>query len=212
MNNSPVTIPAPSVGSLEAGDPRIDLAHATQVARRVMERVDAVNGTNQSPCPEWDARLVAGHIIAVLERIAGFAEGKRHEELSSMTDVPAEELMSHFDRAAHHVESVWSDDAVLDRILILPFAELPGAVAARIYTSELLVHAWDLATAIGVTVEWPEALVEQAVAVITQGIPPERGDDVPFDDVVPTDSSAAPVERLVAWVGRDPRAHAPQSA
>jgi uncharacterized protein (TIGR03086 family) len=92
-------------------------------------------------------------------------------------------------------------------MLVLPFATLPGAISLAIYVSEVTVHTWDLATALGVRVDWDDAVVSGALLAMEQALPPsQRGADngVPFGDVVPTPDDAPAIDRLVAWVGRDP--------
>ncbi|MEZ5341855.1 MAG: TIGR03086 family metal-binding protein [Acidimicrobiales bacterium] len=89
--------------------------------------------------------------------------------------------------------------------LALPFATLPGIVALHIYTSEVLVHTWDLATAIGVDVDWDNDVVLGALVMMTNALPADgRGDEVPFGDVVEVADDARPIDRLVAWLGRTP--------
>jgi uncharacterized protein (TIGR03086 family) len=74
-----------------------------------------------------------------------------------------------------------------------------------VYAAELLVHAWDLAVAIGVDPAWHDDDADAAVAILRAGIPTTpRGAEMPFDPVVEVSAGARPVERLVAWVGRDP--------
>ena len=53
------------------------------------------------------------------------------------------------------VDRVWgldgSDDAVLDRVLTVPWGTMPGRFVGFGYLQELTVHAWDLAAATGRT-------------------------------------------------------------
>ena len=91
-------------------------------------------------------------------------------------------------------------------MVIVPWGTIPGAVALAVYSSELLVHAWDLATAIGVEPQWHQGDVETALGVVEVGIPaePRNPEDMPFGAVVPTADDAPTIDRLVAWMGRTP--------
>lgn len=199
-----VTLPNPPTGPLDERDPRHGLARATMLARVVTQRVTSQNATAISPCPEWDARAVAGHIIAVLDRLAGFTHGIPSADLPFLHDLRVDQLEPEFDRAAHALQAAWSSPSILSQMLVLPFATLPGSVAAGIYTSELLVHTWDLATAIDVAVQWPDDLILQILPGIKAGIPFERGPGIPFGPVPTIPENAAPIDQLVAWLGRKP--------
>jgi uncharacterized protein (TIGR03086 family) len=99
----------------------------------------------------------------------------------------------------------WADDRLLGQPMVLPFATLPGAAALAIYTAEIMIHAWDLTTALGVSPAWDQEVAARVLPIIQQGIPAEgRGPEMPFDPVVPTADDAPAIDRLVAWVGRDP--------
>lgn len=199
-----ITLPNSSTGPLDERDPRHGLARATVLARLVTQRVTPENATMISPCPEWDARSVAGHIIAVLDRLAGFTHGIPAEDLPFLHDLRVDQLETQFDRAAHALQEAWSSSSVLSQMLVLPFATLPGSVAARFYTSELLVHTWDLATAIQVPVQWPDDLILQILPGARAGIPLERGPGIPFGPVPTIPDNAPPIAQLVAWLGRRP--------
>jgi uncharacterized protein (TIGR03086 family) len=66
------------------------------------------------------------------------------------------------------------------------------------------VHGWDLARATGRTVSYPDDVVEQEIAFSREflgRIPPDRE---PFAPSRPVPADAAPLDRLVALLGRDP--------
>lgn len=89
--------------------------------------------------------------------------------------------------------------------MVVPWATLPGAVVLAIYAAEIQIHSWDLAMALGLRPDWEQDLAEAGLAVVRLGIPAEgRGLEVPFDPVVPTAEDAPAMDRLVAWMGRDP--------
>ena len=79
----------------------------------------------------------------------------------------------------------------------LPFAEIPGQIFIGMRTSDVLTHAWDLATATGQSTDLdPELATEQLAAVRAFVGPQFRGPGQPFGDEQPCSSAA---RRLINW-------------
>ncbi len=201
-----ITHPHTSSEPLGDDDPRTPMARAVALAGAVIAHVDASNENNPSPCDDWNAGEVARHMVAVLDRVAGFPQGIDGDTLPLVVDLETPGTYSErFTASAHAVQLAWSDDAVLGQMLTLPWAVLPGAITIAIYTCELTVHTWDLAQAIGVQPEWHEADVTKCVEVMQMGIPAEPRDaDTPFGPVVEVPADAPSIDKLVAWVSRQP--------
>ena len=89
------------------------------------------------------------------------------------------------------------------------------------YTNELTVHTWDLATALGIQPDWDPQVVEVSYRAITMGLPPlgrtemfeqiaaampeeERTGRAPFGEAVAVPDDAPAIDRLVAYTGRRP--------
>src|SRR5438034_197071 len=70
---------------------------------------------------------------------------------------------------------------------------------------EAVTHGGDLATATSQPTGYPHEVVEAAFAAGRGMLEPRfRGEGKPFGDEVEAPSSAPPLERLVAFMGRDP--------
>jgi uncharacterized protein (TIGR03086 family) len=69
--------------------------------------------------------------------------------------------------------------------------------------NELLVHAWDFATAIGRPLDAPPELAERVLEL--GELTPELRAMAGFDDAVPVPPDASALDRLVAHTGRVPR-------
>jgi uncharacterized protein (TIGR03086 family) len=203
MTTTPTT---PWTVTIPTDDPRIAFAGALQVAGAVVGELGPDGASNPTPCAEWDALTLAQHIIAIVHRVAALPSGRDLTTLPAICDdVPLDDLVDAFAGASMVLEQQWRDDDLLDRTMTLPFGQLPGSATMGVYAAELLVHAWDLAVAIGVEPVWRDDDVEAALAIVRAGIPAEPRDaQMPFDPVVAVPPAAPPIERLVAWVGRDP--------
>ncbi len=81
--------------------------------------------------------------------------------------------------------------------------DLPRAAVLAVYTADLLVHAWDLATAMDCSLNWPEDDVVASLAMAKAGFPDESRDALPFDHSVASEPNASTIERLAAWTGRN---------
>jgi len=208
-----------------AADPRPLLFAAAAQAVRLVEAlqadIDAGPGTSgpgasvsvldaPTPCTEYGVRDLAGHVLAVLRRIEHVATGGNPLDVPQEVRGVADAGWAATAQAdAGTMKATWSDDAVLDRMLTLPWATLPGRAAALAYTQELTVHAWDLAAAIGRVSELDDSLAVAVLPLARQFVPADqRGGHVPFGPVVELASrdlgSAGPYDELVAWLGRDP--------
>jgi uncharacterized protein (TIGR03086 family) len=185
--------------------PAFASATATAVAAATAVRPDQLDGP--TPCTEYDVRALLGHLVSVLRRVAAVGRGEPPSSVPQVTtDVPDDGWGQAARAAADDVLAVWADDALLDRQLTLPFGTLPGAAALATYTGELTTHTWDLAAATGQVPEWDPRVVTAALAATRRALPAaNRGEGIPFGPVVPVPDDAPPIDRLVAWQGRDPR-------
>lgn len=209
----PTTTPRPLVvdhtdgAPLAHDDPRVPFARSVQTARAVVAEVDPTNADRPTACPDWDAEMMACHLVAILDRVTGAAEGKDLMSMPLLHDTTVDDLVGSFDAAARRLHDTWSDPRLLDTEMTLPFGVLPGAAVMAVYASEVLTHTWDLAAAIGVEPNWHEGDALMAAAVVREGIPAEpRGAEMPFDPVVAVADDAPAIHHLVAWLGRNPAA------
>ena len=195
---------------LAPDDPRLAFAKAVALGGTVIAGLRADQMELPTPCESMNVRQLCGHLIAALQRLAAVARGDEDPFGGSSHPITAavdgDQWPAAWIDAAHDVQAAWTDPALLGAMLTLPFATLPGAVVIGIYTSEVTVHSWDLATATGQQLVWDDEVVASALAVMRVGLPAEpRGGELPFGTVVPVPAEAPLIDQLVAWNGRDPR-------
>ncbi|MCX5015679.1 TIGR03086 family metal-binding protein [Streptomyces sp. NBC_00555] len=201
------TASTPSTPSASAAvDTRPDLAAAVALAGRTLAAVRPDQYDSPTPCAEFDVRRLSSHLVGVLRRISVIGRGEDPFSVPSFADELADgEWAAAWEPAAREAARVWADPGVLDRDLRLPMGVRPGVVAAAVYTNELIVHTWDLATATGQRPDWDTDLLERLVEVVRRALPAEtRGGRIPFAEVVPVAADASALDRLVAWSGRRP--------
>lgn len=188
-------------------DPRPAFVTALGIARGVLAGVRSDQFDGPTPCTEFDVRILAGHIVGVVRRVAHIGTGGHFDLVPASADGVADaDLVAAFDEARVDYDRVWVDDAVLTRMLTLPWAQLPGWIALSIYVSELSVHTWDLAVATGQSPAWDDDVLQLGLDAMQRGLPAEGRDNdfVPFDPVVDVPADAPVIDRLVAWNGRRP--------
>lgn len=212
------TVPGPD-------DPRTVFAHAVATAGRAIAAVRPEQLDLPTPCDQFDVRALLGHLLVVLRRVALLGEGNDPMALPRViTGVDDGAWLDTWRGDAHRVQAAWTDDA-LGRTMVLPWVTAPGAAMLAMYTSELTVHTWDLATATGQHPQWDDQVVavstaaaqrglpsgdrEAAFAELMANLPPNApagfgADGRPFGNPVAVDEQASPIDRLVAWYGRRP--------
>ncbi len=120
-----------------------------------------------------------------------------------MPDLVGDDPLGSFDAAIGAFNTAIDQPGAMDRTIKLPFGEFPAPVTLAILKFDLTVHAWDLATATGQKFEPSDELVAEADAMARQIIAPEARDGDTFAAEVTPPPNAKPIERLVAFAGRE---------
>ena len=211
--------------SLAAEDPRLTFAKAVALGTAVVGRVGPHQLDNRTPCPEFDVRALLGHLVTVLRRVAALGRGEDAFAPRVLAAVEGDAFHRAWIDAAVDVDEAWADDAVLDRTMVLPWAQRTGAATLVSYVNEVTVHTWDLATATGQRPAWDPEVLSLAFdgirfmpgqnraamfRAVASSMPPGlRNFADPFADAVPVPDDSPLIDRLVAWNGRRPGAGRP---
>jgi uncharacterized protein (TIGR03086 family) len=194
-------------------DPRPQFATSLTTATDVLARVRPDQWALPTPCDEFDVHDLVQHLLGVVDRIT--AVGTQSDPFA----IPAREVsMAEWTDACAALWRVWGDDATLDVPSPLPWAPGDGTVALAHYVTELTVHTWDLATAIGAEVEWDHDVLAMVAARMTDYLPADGRAAVfapmkeglpftppdPYVDAVPLTGDVPLIDRIVAWYGRQP--------
>ena len=116
--------------------------------RRLTEILDAVPATawtSPSPCPEWSAAEVVGHLIATQRDFLG----THGVDLGAAPDVAADAAAA-WREHSRQVREALSDDAVHGKQFDGFFGPTTvGAALEQFYVWDMVVHRWDIARAVG---------------------------------------------------------------
>jgi uncharacterized protein (TIGR03086 family) len=152
----------------------------TEIAQKVNDRWGS-----PSPCPEWDAR-------GVLEHVIGFHDVLLLKPLDAKPKRPTGDPVERWSVTVDALFTVLSQPGVLD----------DKASLISYLTTEVLVHTWDLASAIGVTVTLDPRLCRLGLdRALANG---ERMQSDMFATSFAVAEHASLQDRLLAAFGRDP--------
>ncbi|WP_163505701.1 TIGR03086 family metal-binding protein [Fodinicola acaciae] len=186
-------------------EPRPLFGKALDQAGRVIAAAGDASMGLPTPCDDFDVRALCGHLVSVVRRIEHVGGGGRPFDIPQITtDVP-DGFPAAFAKARAEMEATWSDDAVLDKVLVLPFGEFPGRIALSAYTQEIVMHSWDLAKALGRLDLLDDELAETVLPIARRAVPAEpRGGRIPFGPVVEVPADAGAYAQLAGYLGRQP--------
>lgn len=193
------------MGSPSALDDPV-LRHS-QAAAAFARRVAAVRPEQwdaPTPCTEWDVRALVGHLVDEHRWLVPLLGGRSLEEAGHhlagepVGDAPAQAWEAVLAEAGPAVER-----ADLGATVHLSYGDAPAAHYLSELTTDVVVHGWDLATALGIDPD-PEP---DLVAAVLAWVEPRSGglaDTGLFDPPQPVDDDADALTRLVALTGRRP--------
>lgn len=141
----------------------------TSLADQFGARVEAAPDDawdNQSPCEGWTARNVVNHVADIQRRLVWRINGSEDEPEAIAADADPKATWRESYAAT---KEALAQPGALDKTVPGPMGEMPISMAVgRIYASEVLVHAWDLARAVG----GDETLDADAVSQAFKGLEP----------------------------------------
>ena len=143
---------------------------------QVVQGLDPSQLALPSPCTEWTVRDVINHITGGATMFAVCVEeGSVPDDLLGQLmggDNLGDDFRGAWGTAATRAVAAFESPGALDKMVKLPFGEMPASIALNIAIFDVLTHAADIATATGQTIE-DTALIETALGVGQQMIGPD---------------------------------------
>ncbi len=115
---------------------------------KVVAGVDAVQLTCPTPCSEWDVRATLDHLIGATWMFTLANEGEAVGE--DARGIGDDEPLTALTKAAEANLASWRTPGAFDGDRTFPFGTFPADAAVMMNLSEVIVHTWDIATALGV--------------------------------------------------------------
>jgi uncharacterized protein (TIGR03086 family) len=154
---------------------------------------------NQSPCDEWTARDVVGHVVQTQGMFLGFV-GRDLGDLPSVDDDPA----GAWSAASSTVLAALDDPEVAGQTFEGYFGESTlEAAVDRFLSADLIVHGWDLARATGQDETIEPGDIDDMFA-LARGFGDALRSPGAFGPEVEAPPGASEQDKLLAFLGRRP--------
>ena len=184
------------------------LATMQQVLDRTNQVVDKVDDSqlgNSTPCTEWTVRDVINHVTGGATM---FAECVEHGSIPDDRfgqliggDNLGNDWRASYRTASDNARAAFGAPGVLDRMVKLPFGEMPAGAALNIAIADVMTHACDIAKATGQTIDDPK-LLDTALETAHQVISPDFRQPGFFDAEQTVPAGASAMDKLLAFAGR----------
>lgn len=181
------------------------LQRVVDQTNRVVDHVTDAQMANPSPCEGWCVRDVINHITGGATMFALSAEqGSVPDDVLGRLmggDNLGQDPKGAWATASTKALTAFGEPGVLDKIVTLPFGDMPASAALSIAVFDVLTHAVDIASSTGQEIQDVE-LVETALAMGHQMVGPELRQPGVFDAEQPVAADAPATTRLLAFAGR----------
>jgi uncharacterized protein (TIGR03086 family) len=188
-----------------SGEPAVDwLALQKQAHREFALRLAAITDW-EAPTPddEWSVRDLVRHVVGEQQLVPQLLAGRTIPQARKNVEPLGDDLRAEWWLYSLAASAAW-DAADPDAVVSLPFDSVPVTQYLREQTSDVAIHSWDLARAVGAD----EALDDELVCAVWTVFEPHR------DTLAASGLYASPVtvpddaplqSRLLAVTGRDDR-------
>nr|CEL19438.1 hypothetical protein [Kibdelosporangium sp. MJ126-NF4] len=157
-----------------------------------------------TPCADWTLHGLLRHLVSEDTAFAAATTaGTEWSDVDWNAGSLGTDPVAAYRKAAEGYLAAFEPDAVLQRRMrVNVFGVVSGSTAVTMHLIDTVVHGWDVAKTIGVGYSPDEQLCAVALAAMRR-FPADRP-SVSFDMVVAVDDDASELDKLVAYVGRDP--------
>jgi uncharacterized protein (TIGR03086 family) len=190
---------------------RSELLDSYENAAVIVSGITAEDLGQPTPCHKYDVARLIDHIVEAGHRAAALGRGQTPPPGDVSPHVELSDAPGQLRHAAEDAAQAWNDDSRMSSTFTMPWGEeFTGATLVDMYLAELAAHAWDLAQATGQIDKLDPSVAVTALEGARAMIKAEYRDMVepgsPFGKEVVPPPGADDWERLVAFMGRDPRA------
>jgi uncharacterized protein (TIGR03086 family) len=171
----------------------------------VLDNTTTAQLTNPTLCTEWTVRDLVNHMVGGATMFAISAEqGSVPDDLLGQLmggDNVGDDPKGAWATASQRALVAFERPGAMEKMVKLPFGEMPGGIALNIAIFDVTTHAVDIARATGQHVSDTE-LLEGSLAIGRQMIGPELRAPGVFGDEQPIADTASAEDRLLAFAGR----------
>lgn len=181
-----------------------DLGPAARELARVARQVDDADLDRPTPCGQWTARDLLGHLLGLTAHFALVARHTAPERGGPPQDVP-DAWRAELDTRLGDLAVAWTEPGAWEGEGSAGGVTMPNAQLGVVALEELVLHGWDLAQAVGAELAVRDedlAAVAEFVAGFEHAAPEQRAGlyGPVVDAPVATD-----LDRVLALAGRHPQ-------
>jgi uncharacterized protein (TIGR03086 family) len=178
------------------------------VIGNVVDNIEPDQLDHPTACDPWTVRDVINHVTTGAE-VFGLCvrEGDaRDDELAEImtTDRLGDDYKASFHRAADAALDAFGAPGAMDRIVKLPFGEMPARMAVDIAIFDVTTHAWDLARATGQSTDLDPEVATAALRAARSMLSDDLRATGRFGPAVSVPDDAPVADQLAAFTGRTP--------
>lgn len=160
--------------------------------------------TNPTPCSKWTVADLLNHFVGGGHMFAASLRGTPLDIEGEPGDLLGDDHVAAYQSSIADFRDAVVQLGSLEQPAVLPIGTVPAEVALRIAAGDLVVHGWDLATATGQTFAPSDELVSDIDGFYRVAISGELRDGDTFASEIELPADAGPLDRLVAFAGRQP--------
>ncbi len=165
--------------------------------------VAATQWTAETPCADWDVRTLVNHVVNELLWVPPLLDGKTIAEIGDQFDgdVLGSDPRLAWESAAAEALAAASQPGVQDRTTHLSFGDCPASEYLGQVTSDVIIHSWDLARAIGANDRFATGLTDFVVGFLSPYVAAWRAAGV-LGPAAEVGSDASAQDIFLAQTGR----------
>ena len=166
-----------------------------------MQRVPGSGWDKPSPCADWTASEVAGHVAWTLSNWASRINGGGGRPEQAEADVAGDDPLAAWSEARDQILEALDKRRILQAVTATPVGEMSIDRALGIFHLDPLLHAWDVAQAVGID---PGVAQDHADRSLMSFSKTNDGSGIPgmFDPKREAPAHADAMTRLAAYTGR----------
>jgi uncharacterized protein (TIGR03086 family) len=177
------------------------LEQSIATTRGVLANVSKDQLGDATPCAQWKVSDVVNHLVGGQYF---FEAGVLGTPPAGEQDFAAGDFLAAFDDGAQRCVAAFSADGAMDKMLTLPFGQMPGSAFIGLATTDTFAHGWDLAKATGQDTDLEPELAAQLLVRAREMIQPafRSEEGTVFGPEQPAPASASNADQLAAFLGR----------
>jgi uncharacterized protein (TIGR03086 family) len=178
------------------------LEQAIASTRGVLKGVSKDQLGDDTPCATWKVSDLINHIVGGQSFFEAGAKGD--PPAGNETDFAAGDFVSSFDDASKRCLAAFQADGVMEKMLTLPFGQMPGSAFVGLAATDTFTHGWDLAKATGQSTDLAPELAGQLLAGARMAIQPafRSPEGTVFGPEQSAPAGACNADQLAAFLGR----------